>query len=152
MPYALLEKEENELYRLKREGIIEPTQLFEWVAPIVPVLNRDGQVRICDDYKHTINHATKVDQYPLPRIEDLFASVVQRNNFIKLDIAYAYQQIPVDNNSISNMSLLIHTKGYIATTGYHLVYTQLQQFYGELWNLKVAPLCLLEEVLTLKKA
>ena len=57
VPYALREKVENELQRLETEGIIEPVQMSDWAAPIVPVLKRDGSVRICGDYKLTVNQA-----------------------------------------------------------------------------------------------
>nr|VZI04989.1 unnamed protein product [Spirometra erinaceieuropaei] len=70
--YALAPKVEEELDRLQKADIIEPVQYSEWAAPIVPVLKTDGSVRICGDYKLTINSATKLNPYPLPRIEDLY--------------------------------------------------------------------------------
>ncbi|BHF69984.1 hypothetical protein SprV_0301303100 [Sparganum proliferum] len=71
VPYAVAPKVEEELDRLQKADIIEPVQYSEWAAPIVPVLKSDGSVRICGDYKLTINSATKLNPYPLPRIEDL---------------------------------------------------------------------------------
>nr|VZI21338.1 unnamed protein product [Spirometra erinaceieuropaei] len=71
VPYALAPKVEDELDRLQKADIIEPVQCSEWAAPIVPVLKTDGSVRICGDYKLTINSAIKLNPYPLPRIEDL---------------------------------------------------------------------------------
>jgi hypothetical protein len=75
VPYALGEKIEVELERLQKEGIIEPVPFSEWAAPIVPVMKQDGTVRICGDYKLTVNKVSKTDSYPIPRIEDLFARV-----------------------------------------------------------------------------
>nr|VZI52452.1 unnamed protein product [Spirometra erinaceieuropaei] len=72
VPYALAPKVEEELDRLQKADIIEPVQYSEWATPIVPVLKTDGSVRICGDYKLTINSATKLNPYPLPRIEDLY--------------------------------------------------------------------------------
>ncbi|BHF76352.1 hypothetical protein SprV_0501945000 [Sparganum proliferum] len=71
VPYAVAPKVEEELDRLQKADIIDPVQYSEWAAPIVPVLKSDGSVRICGDYKLTINAATKLNPYPLPRIEDL---------------------------------------------------------------------------------
>ena len=99
VPYALKERVELELERLERTGIIKPVQFADWAAPIVPVVKHDGSIRICGDYKVTINHAAKVDSYPLPRVEDLFASLGQGKSFSKLDLAHAYQQILLDENS-----------------------------------------------------
>ena len=39
IPYAFKEMVEMELNRLVSEGTLEPVQLSEWAAPIVPVLN-----------------------------------------------------------------------------------------------------------------
>ena len=62
--------------RLVAEGIIEPVQFADWAVPIVPVLEQDKvSVRICGDFKLTINQASKLDRYPIPRIEDLFAKL-----------------------------------------------------------------------------
>ena len=67
VPYALKAKTEKELDRLIQQGVIEPIEFSEWAAPIVPVLKKDGSIRICGDYKVTIDQASQVDSYPLPR-------------------------------------------------------------------------------------
>ena len=59
-------------------------------SPIVPVMKSDGRVRICGDYKVTVNRAAKLDKYPIPRIEELFASLVGGKAFTKLDLSHAY--------------------------------------------------------------
>ena len=99
VPYALRAKVDTELVRLEREGIIEKVTYAAWAAPIVPVVKRDGTIRICGDYKLTVNRAAKVDSYPLPRVEDLFASLAGGETFSKLDLAHAYLQLLLDDNS-----------------------------------------------------
>ncbi len=84
--YALCKKVEDELNRLQDLKIIEPVQFSDWAAPIIPVLKNDGTVRICGDYKITINKAAKLDKYPIPRIEDLFAKLAGGKSFTKLDL------------------------------------------------------------------
>ena len=96
VPYAMRNLVEKELERLQFQGIIEPVKFSDWAAPIVPVLKKDGSIRICGDYKLTVNRAAKVDTYPLPRIEDLFTSLAGGKAFSKLDLAHAYQQVPLD--------------------------------------------------------
>ena len=66
MTATLHGKVEQELERLKQQKVIEPVQMSEWAAPIVPVLKTDGSIRICGDYKMTINRAAKPDVYPFP--------------------------------------------------------------------------------------
>ena len=79
--------------------MIEPVQFSRWAAPIVPVLKQDGSLRICGDYKVTVNRAAKTDYFPLPRIDDLFASLAGGKAFSKLDLAHAYQQLELDDES-----------------------------------------------------
>jgi len=98
-PYALRAKVDQELERLEKAGVIEPVQFAEWAAPIVPVLKRDGSVRVCGDYKVTVNQAVKPDTYSLPRIDDLFTALSGGKIFSKLDLAHAYQQIALDEES-----------------------------------------------------
>jgi len=99
VPYALRAKVDQELERLEKAGVIEPVQFAEWAAPIVPVLKRDGSVRVCGDYEVTVNQAVKPDTYPLPRIDDLFTALSGGKIFSKLDLAHAYQQIALDEES-----------------------------------------------------
>ena len=44
----------------------------------------------CGDFKMTVNQASKLDLYPIPKIEDLFAG---SKLFTKCDISQAYQRI-----------------------------------------------------------
>ena len=99
VPYTMKEKVELELDHLHQQGIIEPIQFSEWAAPIVPMLKQNGGVRICGDYKLTVNGVAKLDTYPLPRIEDLFSSLSGGKYFSKLDLAQAYLQLPLDEAS-----------------------------------------------------
>ncbi|XP_053619962.1 uncharacterized protein K02A2.6-like [Plodia interpunctella] len=54
-----------------RDGVIEPVDCSEWASPLVPVSKADGSLRICADYKATVNPALVVDRYPLPKVDDL---------------------------------------------------------------------------------
>ena len=82
--------------------------MSEWAAPIVPVLKLDGTIRICGDYKITVNKAAKSDVYPLPRVEDLFATLAGGKTFTKLDLAHAYQQIPLEESSKQYVAINTH--------------------------------------------
>ncbi|XP_064400577.1 uncharacterized protein K02A2.6-like [Halichondria panicea] len=99
VPYSMRAKLEKELDQLQSLGVIKPVQFSEWATPVVPVNKDDGRVRLCGDYKVTLNRSCKVDKYPLPRIEDLFASLSGRKKFTKLDLKHAYQQIELDEES-----------------------------------------------------
>ena len=65
----------------------------------MPVVKPDGSVRLCGDYKVTVNRVAKVEKYPLPRIDDILSSLSGGISFSKLDLAHAYQQVPLDEDS-----------------------------------------------------
>lgn len=92
VPYAMKGKIEEELKKLKEEGIIEPVQFSEWAAPIVPILKPDNSIRICGDYKTAVNQFSRVDNFPIPKVED-FATLGGGEKFTKLDRSQAYQQL-----------------------------------------------------------
>ena len=66
VPYALQQKVEEELNQLQEEGIIQPVENSEWAAPIVIARKADNSIRICGDYKVTINPYLEMDNYPMP--------------------------------------------------------------------------------------
>ena len=57
LPFSLKKKVEQELERLQQQGVIAPVQLSDWAAPVVPVIKEDGNLRLCGDYKVTVNKA-----------------------------------------------------------------------------------------------
>ncbi|XP_044755016.1 uncharacterized protein LOC123313970 [Coccinella septempunctata] len=93
LPFAMREKVEQELERLLSLGVIEPVDYSPWGTPVVPVIKKDGSVRLCGDFKVTLNPHIEIDKYPLPRIEQLFASLQGGEHFTKLDLANAYTQL-----------------------------------------------------------
>ncbi|XP_062606687.1 uncharacterized protein K02A2.6-like [Saccostrea cucullata] len=99
VPYALKPKVEAELDKLVRDGIITKVDYSEWATPIVPVIKSDKNVRICGDFKVTLNPVLEIDQYPLPRIEDIFAALAGGKRFTKLDLRHAYLQMRVNEES-----------------------------------------------------
>ena len=108
VPFALRERVERELDRLVEEGVIEPVEHSEWASPLVPVVKEDGSIRVCGDYKQAVNKAIRLDSYPLPRIDDLLASLSGGVSFSKLDLAHAYQQIPLEEGSKKYTTLNTH--------------------------------------------
>ena len=107
--YALKEMVEKELQRLENLGIIKPVKSSKWAAPIVPVLKPDRKsIRICGDYKLTANKASRLEQYPLPKVEDLFSTLAGGITFTKLDMSQAYQQLLLDDNSKEIVTINTH--------------------------------------------
>ena len=52
---ARLKTTKDELKRLEDAKIIEPVSICDWPSPIVLIPKTDGSVRMCGDFKVTIN-------------------------------------------------------------------------------------------------
>ncbi|XP_055923526.1 uncharacterized protein LOC129953979 [Eupeodes corollae] len=97
VPYALQDKMNIEIDRLESEGIITKMQYSEWGTPVVPIIKKDGSIRLCADYKITLNKVLKNDHYPIPHVEDIFAtSMMGGKIFTTLDLSEAYLHMPMD--------------------------------------------------------
>ena len=81
---------------MEKQGIIEKVDHSDWAAPIVAVPKKDGRFRICGDYKVTVNPVLEVNQYPLPKLDDLFATLSKGVVFSKLDLSQAYLHYQLD--------------------------------------------------------
>ena len=84
VPYALRVPIEEELDRLEHEGIVDKVTHSEWATPLVAVPKPDGRVRLCGDFKVTVNPSLSVDQYPLPKVDDLLATLAHGKKFTNL--------------------------------------------------------------------
>eukprot|EP00057_Strongylocentrotus_purpuratus_P011260 XP_011665734.1 PREDICTED: uncharacterized protein K02A2.6-like [Strongylocentrotus purpuratus] len=108
VPFALRNRLDEELDRLLANDIIEPVQYSNWAAPIVPIVKGDGSIRVCGDYKTTINSAARSDTYPIPRVEELFARLANGKQFSKLDLSHAYQQLVLSEKSRELVTINTH--------------------------------------------
>ena len=97
--YALQPLLEAELDQMQRDGILEPVENSNWATPLVIVPKNNGRIRVCGDFKVIINQCVETKLYPLPTTEDIFARLAGGRVFTKLDLAQAYLQLPVDDDS-----------------------------------------------------
>jgi hypothetical protein len=85
----------NELVELKKQiaefqakGFIRPSSSM-WGVPVLFIEKTDGIQWMCVDY-HSLNEVTIRNQYPLPRIEDLFDQMKGASVFSKIDLRSGY--------------------------------------------------------------
>ena len=99
LPFALKVVAGDELDRLERQGVIEKVTHSVWATPVVIVRKPGGKVRVCGDFKVTINPLLKTDIYPLPNPQELFQALNGGCRFTKLDLANAYLQVELNEES-----------------------------------------------------
>ena len=112
VPYALRSRVEDELDKLENQGVWKKVQYSKWAAPIVTVLkdakNPGGAIRICGDYKITVNAVAQLDNYPIPNTTEQLATLAGGKRFSKIDLRQAYQQLKLDDASKELLTVNTH--------------------------------------------
>jgi len=103
---AWKQKIETEIDTLLAEGIIQPST-SPWASPLMAVPKKNGEVRICIDFR-AVNSLTTPDPYPLPRIDDLLATVASAKYLTTLDLTKGYHQILLTPESIPKTAFTTH--------------------------------------------
>ncbi|XP_043193617.1 uncharacterized protein K02A2.6-like isoform X5 [Amphibalanus amphitrite] len=99
LPFAYKQKVEDQLDADIASGVLVPVRNSRWAAPIVPVVRPDGRIRVCANFKLTANRAVKLDKYPLPKTEEMFAKLGSKKVWSKIDLAQAYNQVKIHKDS-----------------------------------------------------
>ena len=91
--------------KLLEEGIIEESH-SPWSSPIVLVPKKNGETRMCIDYRQ-LNEVTTTDAYPLPNIDDIMAAVGKTKPmyFSLIDLKGSFHQLelhPGDKNKTTD--------------------------------------------------
>ena len=89
-PSALTEVREH-IEDLLARGIIRPSS-SPYASPIVVVRKKNGDMRMCVDYRK-LNAVTRKVSFPLPRIDETLDAVGGARFFSTLDLASGYYQI-----------------------------------------------------------
>ncbi|XP_011859462.1 PREDICTED: uncharacterized protein K02A2.6-like [Vollenhovia emeryi] len=115
VPFRLRAKVEEELDKLVNAGIFERVDCADWATPIVPVIKKDGSVRICGDYSVTLNPNLKIDAHPLPTPDELLTQMAGGIIFSKIDLTQAYLQLEVGPQDREYLTLNTHKGLYRST-------------------------------------
>ena len=77
-----------QLEELFSKGFIR-LSISPWGAPVPFVKKKDGSLRLCIDYRQ-LNRVTIRNQYPLPRIDELFEQLQGSQVYSKIDLRSGY--------------------------------------------------------------
>ena len=111
VPVHLENEVRNELKRLELLGVITPCS-YDGIlnaSPVVWARKRNGDLRLCADYKVHINSRINSYAYPTPNTETILAGLDSAKCFSKLDLKHAYWQIALDE--ASSIICAINTTG-----------------------------------------
>jgi hypothetical protein len=92
---SILEANEvkKQLQKLLEQVVIRPSN-SPCGSPIIIVPKKDRTWKMCIDYR-ALNKITLKNQYPFPRIDDLFDQLQHGKYFTKLDLKSGYHQVRV---------------------------------------------------------
>ena len=96
----ILSKIKTEVERLLKCKFIRVTRYVEWIANIVPVIKKNGTLRVCIDFRD-LNAATPKDEYPMPVAEMLVDSAAGYEYLSMLDGYSGYNQIFIAEEDVS---------------------------------------------------
>ena len=103
-PYRMAPVELRELKaqleELLNNGFIRPS-ISPWGAPVLFAKKKNGSLRLCIDYRQ-LNQATIRNQYPLPRIDELFDQLQGSRVYSKIDLRSGFHQLKVWENDVYN--------------------------------------------------
>lgn len=91
VPPARAQEMEQLVEEMTLDEVIEPS-MSPWSSPVVLVRKKDGKWRFCVDYRK-LNHLTKKDSFPLPRIDDTLDSLHGAKWFSTMDLQSGYWQV-----------------------------------------------------------
>ena len=109
-PFALRSQVDEMVQDMLDQDIVQPTS-SPWASPIVLVKKKDGSMRFCVDYRR-LNSITKLDVYPLPRIDETLDVLAGARFFTTLDLASGYWQVTVDPAAREKTAFVTHTGLY----------------------------------------
>ncbi|PNX70945.1 hypothetical protein L195_g057901, partial [Trifolium pratense] len=96
----ILSKIKEEIERLLRSKFIRTARYVEWLANIVPVIKKNGSLRICIDFRD-LNNATSKDEYSMPVAEMLIDSAAGFEYLSMLDGYSGYNQIFIAEEDVA---------------------------------------------------
>ncbi|GFX86101.1 retrovirus-related Pol polyprotein from transposon 297 [Trichonephila clavipes] len=83
----------EQIEELLRQDVIEECE-SPYAAPVILVPKPNGKVRLCVNYRK-LNSLTKVDAYPLPRMDDLLNEATPTSFLSTIDLQSGYHQVKV---------------------------------------------------------
>ena len=109
-PFSLRKRTEELIESMLKQGVITNSN-SPWASPVVLVAKKDGSTRFCVDYRK-LNAITKLDSFPLPRVDDSLDLLANTAYFSSLDLASGYWQVGMAPDSQQKTAFCSHSGHY----------------------------------------
>ena len=87
------------------------SSISPWRAPVLFVKKKDGSLWLCIDYRK-LTRVTIRNQYPFPRIDELFDQLQGSRVYSKIDLRSGYHQLRVQESDVPKIAFRTHYRHY----------------------------------------
>ena len=105
LPYHLRDEIKEKIDQLAANDFVEPST-SPYNAPLVPVLKKNGTVRLCFDYRK-LNSKTIPVKYNIPRPDEIFDKLRGKKVFTVIDLQNGYYHIPIRKQDRHKTSFML---------------------------------------------
>ena len=108
---GLTDSLKEQIATLLKDGVICSGGVSPWNFPLLPVLKKNGKWRWVVDFR-LLNSVTRKDSFPIPNIVELLSYLRKSKFFTSLDLAQAFNSIPVREIDREKLSFCALDKSY----------------------------------------
>lgn len=98
----VMSKLKEEIERILKSKFIRTTRCVEWLEKLVPIIKKNGTLRVCIDFRD-LYVATLKDEYPMPVTKMLVNSTTDFDYLSMIDGYSSYNQIFIADEDVPKM-------------------------------------------------
>ena len=99
----VIHKIKDEIHCLLKVKFVRTARYIDWVSNIMPVMKKNGKLRVCIDFRNLIS-ATPKDEYPVPIAHMLVDATIGHNILSFMDGYIGYNQIFIAEKDASKIA------------------------------------------------
>lgn len=99
IPFKLKDQVREKFRDMLERDIVKKVVYSDWASQIVLADKKDGTVRVCCNYKPTLNPWLEGNGYPIPKIDEILFTLNGNKYFSVIDLSGAYLQLELDEES-----------------------------------------------------
>lgn len=108
VPFALRDQVALQFREMESQGIIKYVEHSKWASQVVIVPKKNGKLRLCGNYKPTVNPRIHDNKYPMHIMDDIFCELAGFSVFCTLDLSGAFLQMALEAESVELTTINTH--------------------------------------------